>query len=201
MALESTMLPLGTPAPDFDLIDTVSGDQVKLADRSDAKVLAVIFMCNHCPYVKHIQDGLVEFGNDYADRDVAIVGISSNDPVAYPEDTPEELGAVAERLGYRFPVLFDETQEVAKAYSAACTPDFFLFGPDRTLVYRGRFDESRPNSGVPVTGADLRAALDNVLADRPVSNEQYPSMGCSIKWAPGKRAFLKTSPPISAHMR
>ena len=185
MALESTMLPLGTPAPDFDLIDTVSGDHVKLADRSDAKVLAVIFMCNHCPYVKHVQDGLVEFGNDYADRDVAIVGISSNDPVAYPEDAPEELGAVAERLGYRFPILFDETQEVAKAYSAACTPDFFLFGPDRTLVYRGRFDESRPNSGVPVTGADLRAALDNVLADRPVANEQYPSMGCSIKWAPG----------------
>ena len=119
MALESTMLPLGTPAPDFDLIDTVSGDQVKLADRSDAKVLAVIFMCNHCPYVKHVQDGLVEFGNDYADRDVAIVGISSNDPVAYPEDTPEELGAVAERLGYRFPVLFDETQQVAVQIAAA----------------------------------------------------------------------------------
>jgi peroxiredoxin len=190
MALESTMLPLGTPAPDFDLIDTVSGDQVKLADLTDAKALVVIFMCNHCPYVKHVQDGLVEFSRDYADLDVTIVGISSNDVVAYPEDAPEELGAVARKLGYGFPVLFDETQEVAKAYSAACTPDFFLFGPDRTLVYRGRFDESRPKSDVPVTGADLRAAVDAVLADEPVAGEQYPSMGCGIKWSPGNEPSL-----------
>ncbi len=190
MAVESTMLQLGTPAPDFDLTDTVSGEPVKLADLAGPKALAVIFLCNHCPYVKHVQEGLVEFGNDYADRDVAIVGISSNDPVAYPEDTPEKLGAVARRLGYPFPVLFDETQEVAKAYSAACTPDFFLFGPDRTLVYRGRFDQSRPNSGVPVTGADLRAALDAVLSDEPVPADQFPSMGCSIKWRPGNEPAL-----------
>jgi peroxiredoxin len=185
MAVESTMLRLGTPAPDFDLVDTVSGEPVKLADLSDAKALVVIFLCNHCPYVKHVQQGLVAFGDDYAARDdVAIVAISSNDPVAYPEDAPEELGAVAKRLGYRFPVLFDDTQEVAKEYSAACTPDFFVFGPDRALVYRGRFDESRPNSGAPVTGADLRTAVDSVLADEPVPGDQYPSMGCSIKWSP-----------------
>jgi peroxiredoxin len=185
MAVESTMLPLGTPAPDFDLVDTVSGDRRTLEGFAGEKALAVIFMCNHCPYVKHVQQGLVEFGNDYADRDVAIVAISSNDPAAYPDDAPDRLGAVARDLGYRFPVLFDDTQDVAKAYTAACTPDFFLFGPERTLVYRGRFDASRPGSGEPVTGADLRAAVDAVLDDRPVSDAQYPSMGCSIKWKPG----------------
>jgi peroxiredoxin len=185
MAVESTMLPLGTSAPDFDLFDSVSGDRMALADFADRKAMAVIFMCNHCPYVKHVQQGLVDLGNDYADRDAAIVAISSNDPVAYPDDAPDQLGAVARDLGYRFPVLFDETQQVAKAYTAACTPDFFVFGPDRTLVYRGRFDGSRPGSGDPVTGADLRAAVDAVLDDRPVPEAQYPSMGCSIKWKPG----------------
>ena len=185
MAVESTMLALGTRAPGFDLIDTVSGEQLELADVAGHKVLVVIFLCNHCPYVKHVQDGLVAFGNDYSGQDVAIVAIGSNDAVAYPDDGPEQLGAVAREFGYSFPVLFDEDQSVAKAYTAACTPDFFVFGPDRTLVYRGRFDESRPNSGVPVTGADLRAAVDAVLAGQPVAQTQYPSTGCSIKWKPG----------------
>lgn len=184
MAVESTMLALGTAAPDFDLLDTVSGDQLRLADL-DGKALVVIFLCNHCPYVKHVQEGLVELGNAYADSDVSIVGIGSNDAVAYPDDGPDQLGAVAREFGYQFPVLFDETQEVAKAYTAACTPDFFVFGPERKLVYRGRFDESRPNTEVPVTGRDLRAAVDAVLAGVPVASQQYPSMGCSIKWKPG----------------
>jgi peroxiredoxin len=184
MAVESTMLALGTPAPEFNLWDTVSGNQMGLADFT-GKAVVVIFLCNHCPYVKHIQTGLVEFGNDYANEDVSIVGIGSNDAVTYPDDGPEQLGAVARAFGYAFPVLFDEAQDVAKAYTAACTPDFFVFGADRTLVYRGRFDESRPNTDVPVTGADLRAAVDAVLADAPLAEPQYPSMGCSIKWKPG----------------
>jgi peroxiredoxin len=184
MAVKSTMLPLGTPAPNFDLLDTVSGSQKTLADFGGS-ALVVIFLCNHCPYVKHVQTGLAAFGNDYAGKDVSIVGIGSNDAVTYPDDGPEHLGAVAREFGYSFPVLFDETQEVAKAYTAACTPDFFVFGPDRTLAYRGRFDESRPNTDVPVTGRDLRAAVDAVLAETPVDDEQYPSMGCSIKWKPG----------------
>jgi peroxiredoxin len=184
MAVESTMLSLGTRAPDFALTDTVSGDLVSL-DNLSSKALVVMFICNHCPYVKHVQKGLVEFGRDYVDADVDIVAISANDATAYPDDSPEELAATATRLGYTFPVLYDETQEVATAYTAACTPDFFLFGPDRRLVYRGRLDGSRPNSDLPVTGADLRAAVDAVLADRPVADIQYPSMGCSIKWKAG----------------
>lgn len=185
MAVESSMLPLGTPAPAFDLPDTVAGGSVKLADVLAEKALVVIFLCNHCPYVKHLQQGFVQFGLDYADQDVAIVAISSNDAVQYPDDAPAELGARSRELGYNFPVLFDESQAVAKAYTAACTPDFFVFGPDRTLVYRGRFDESRPNTGATVTGQDLRAAVDAVLADQAVPATQYPSMGCGIKWKPG----------------
>lgn len=184
MAVESTMLPLGTEAPGFALTDTVSGDVVSL-DALTGRAVVVMFICNHCPYVKHIQHGLVEFGNDYADKDVSLVGIGSNDAVNYPDDGPEQLGAVAREYGYAFPVLYDETQEVALAYTAACTPDFFVFGPDRTLVYRGRFDESRPNSDVPVTGKDLRAAIDGVLDDSGATATQYPSMGCSIKWKSG----------------
>jgi peroxiredoxin len=184
MAVESTMLALGTPAPGFELIDTVGGDLVSF-DNLSSKALVVMFICNHCPYVKHVQKGLVELGRDYANADVDIVAISANDATAYPDDSPEELAATATQLGYTFPVLYDETQEVAAAYTAACTPDFFLFGPDRLLVYRGRLDGSRPNSGLPVTGADLRAAIDAVLAGTPVADTQYPSMGCSIKWKEG----------------
>ncbi len=185
MAAGSTMLPLGAPAPDFALTDTVSGRTVSLGDFDGVAAVGVMFICNHCPYVKHIQQGLVELGRDYREADVALVAISANDPVGYPDDAPERLAAVAQRLGYTFPVLFDATQEVAKAYTAACTPDLFLFGPDRTLVYRGQFDDSRPGSGIPVTGRDYRAAIDAVLAGEPVAADQRPSVGCSIKWRPG----------------
>ena len=185
MAVTSTMLPLGTTAPKFDLPDTATGDMVSVDDFADAKGLLVMFICNHCPYVQHIRHGLVELGNDYANGDLGIVAISSNDPAAYPTDAPEEMAREAREFGYRFPYLYDESQEVAKAYTAMCTPDFFLFGRDRTLVYRGRFDEARPNTIGKVTGADLRLAIDAVLNDEPVSEEQFPSMGCSIKWKPG----------------
>lgn len=184
MAAKPTMLPLGAAAPEFSLPDTVGGAEIAIGDLP-GKALVVIFLCNHCPYVKHVQAGLVAFSRDYADKDVSIVGIGSNDAVGYPDDAPERLGAVARELGYNFPVLYDESQAVAKAYTAACTPDFFIFGPDRTLVYRGRFDESRPNSDIPVTGADLRAAVDAVLAGGPVADPQFPAIGCSIKWRPG----------------
>ena len=185
MAVTSTMLPLGTTAPKFDLPDTATGDMVSVDDFADAKGLLVMFICNHCPYVQHIRHGLVELGNDYANGDLGIVAISSNDPAAYPTDAPEEMAREAREFGYRFPYLYDESQEVAKAYTAMCTPDFFLFGRERTLVYRGRFDEARPNTIGKVTGADLRLAIDAVLNDEPVSEEQFPSMGCSIKWKPG----------------
>ena len=185
MAVTSTMLPLGTTAPKFDLPDTATGDMVSVDDFADAKGLLVMFICNHCPYVQHIRHGLVELGNDYANGDLGIVAISSNDPAAYPTDAPEEMAREAQEFGYRFPYLYDESQEVAKAYTAMCTPDFFLFGRERTLVYRGRFDEARPNTIGKVTGADLRLAIDAVLNDEPVSEEQFPSMGCSIKWKPG----------------
>jgi len=184
MAMESTMLTLGTTAPAFDLPDAVGGGRVNSADLK-SKALLVMFICNHCPYVKHLQAGLAEFGRDYADADVDIIGISSNDVGQYPDDSPEQIAVISKEVGYTFPVLYDESQDIAKAYTAACTPDFFLFGADRTLVYRGRFDSSRPNSDVPVTGEDLRAALDAVLADGPVPADQFPSMGCGIKWKPG----------------
>ena len=178
----STMLPLGTPAPDFALSDAVSGRIVSLSDFKAKKAIVVMFICNHCPYVKHVQAGLVKLGQDYETSEAAIVAISANDAAAYPEDSPKKLGAEARRVGYRFPYLHDETQEVAQAFHAACTPDFFLFGPDRTLGYRGQFDASRPGNGLPVTGADLRTAIDAVLAGRPVPPEQKPSLGCNIKW-------------------
>ncbi|MEX2323073.1 MAG: thioredoxin family protein [Acidimicrobiia bacterium] len=185
MAATSTMLPLGTTAPPFSLPDTVSGRTVSLDDYADNKALLVMFICNHCPYVKHVRDGLAALGRDYAGADIGIVAISPNDPTEHPDDSPEAMAAEAKDAGYVFPYLYDEPQEVAKAYTAICTPDFFLFGPDRTLVYRGRMDESRPNMPLPVTGEELRAAIDAVLADESVAEEQYPSMGCSIKWRPG----------------
>jgi peroxiredoxin len=181
------MLALGTDAPDFSLPDVVSGNNVSLSDYSDKTGLLVMFICNHCPYVKHVRQELAQIGKDYADSSIGIVAISSNDPDVSPGDSPELMKEEAATQGYVFPYLFDESQQVAAAYTAMCTPDFFLFGPDRTLVYRGRMDESRPDSGVPVTGKDLRAAIDAVLADAPVSEEQYPSMGCSIKWSEGRQ--------------
>jgi peroxiredoxin len=185
MSAISSMLDLGTSAPVFDLVDTVSGERVSLTDFDSKKGLLVMFICNHCPYVKHVRDGLARFGADYRDRDLGIVAISSNDPSDYPEDSPDAMKAEAINHGYSFPYLFDEDQSVAAAYTAVCTPDFFLFDDDRSLVYRGRFDESRPNSGIPVTGADLRAAVDALLGDGPINPDQHPSMGCSIKWHSG----------------
>jgi peroxiredoxin len=185
MAVTSTMLPLGTIAPDFALPDVVSGNQVSLSDFDDAPAMLVMFICNHCPYVQHVRAELARFGRDYQGRGLGIVAISPNDIDVYPEDGPDAMRREAETHGYTFPYLFDEDQGVAAAYTAMCTPDFFLFDAGRELVYRGRFDESRPNSGVQATGADLRAAVDAVLAGNAVSEEQWPSMGCSIKWKPG----------------
>ncbi|MCU0280962.1 MAG: thioredoxin family protein [Acidimicrobiia bacterium] len=184
MAVNSTMLALGTPAPSFALAEPLTGSEVSSADFSQPALL-VMFICNHCPYVKHVRSGLVQLRADYSTADLGMVAISANDPGSHPGDAPERIAEEAQAQGYRFPYLFDETQETALAYTAACTPDFFLFGPDRRLVYRGRLDGSRPDSGVPVTGEDLRRAIDAVLAGRPAPAEQYPSMGCSIKWRPG----------------
>lgn len=181
----STMLPLGTTAPDFELPDTVSGRTVRLADFRAKHGLVVIFLCKHCPYVKHVRQGLAQFGRDYAKKDLAIVAISANDPSTHPDDAPEQLGAEARSAGYTFPVVFDESQEVAKSYTAACTPDFFLFDRQRKLVYRGQFDASRPDNGVPVTGTDLRSAIDALLAGKPIAKEQKSSLGCNIKWRAG----------------
>jgi peroxiredoxin len=181
---ESTMLPLGTKAPDFSLVN-VDGRTVSLNDFADAPALLVIFMCNHCPFVKHLAAALAQLAPVYMARQVAIVGINSNDAASYPADSPEQMVREAEERGYQFPYLYDETQEVAKAYRAACTPDFFLFDGERRLVYRGQFDDSRPDSGIPITGRDLRAALDAVLAGKKPSPEQRPSIGCNIKWKPG----------------
>jgi len=177
----STMVPLGTPASDFRLPDT-GGKPVALGDFKDAPALLVVFMCNHCPFVKHIRNGLAQFARDYQQRGLAMVGINSNDVANYPEDSPAKMAEEAKRAGYVFPYLYDETQAVAKTYRAACTPDFFLYDRDRRLVYRGQFDDSRPGNGRAVTGADLRAAADAVLQGKAVSTEQRPSIGCNIKW-------------------
>jgi peroxiredoxin len=181
----SSMLPLGTEAPAFRLPDP-SGKLVALDDFADAPALLVAFLCNHCPYVKHLRAGLARFAADTEGRGLALVAINANDFRAYPEDAPPRMAEEAARAGWRFPYLVDESQEVAKAYHAACTPDFFLFDRSRRLVYRGQFDGSRPGNGVPVTGSDLRAAVDAVLAGRPVPGEQHPSVGCGIKWRPGR---------------
>lgn len=180
----STMLPLGTKAPDFSLIN-VDGRTVSLADFTTSRALLVVFMCNHCPFVKHIADELAAIARDYMPQGVGMVGINSNDTSKHPEDSPEQMVHEAEMRGYMFPYLFDEEQEVAKAYKAACTPDFFLFDEDQTLVYRGQLDSSRPGNGIDVTGNDLRAAIDAVLAGRPIPDPQVPSIGCNIKWRAG----------------
>jgi peroxiredoxin len=178
----STMLSLGTAAPDFSLVN-VDGRTVSVADFKDAKALLVVFMCNHCPFVKHITSELARLAIDYQPQGLGMVGINSNDVSSHPDDSPEQMVHEAELQGYSFPYLFDDTQEVAKAYRAACTPDFFLFDGEQKLVYRGQLDSSRPGNDIPVTGQDLRAAIDAVLAGKEVSADQTPSIGCNIKWA------------------
>ncbi len=181
----STMaMELGSHAPPFTLPDT-DGNTVSIDDFADRKALLVMFICNHCPYVKHVADELARLGRDYEPRGVGIVAISSNDVANYPDDSPQKMKEEKAARGYTFPYLFDETQEVAKAYQAACTPDFFLFDDQRRLVYRGQLDDSRPGNDSPVTGKDLREALDAVLAGSPVPTVQKPSMGCNIKWKKG----------------
>lgn len=178
----SRMLALGTKAPDFTLPDVVSGKAVTLAGLSAKKALLVMFICNHCPYVQHIKPELSKIGKDYAGKNIAIVAISSNDAAGYPDDAPDHLKKMAKELAFTFPYCYDESQDVAKRYAAACTPDFFLFDDKRALVYRGQLDDSRPGNGKPVTGKDLRSAMDAVLNGKPVSAEQKPSIGCNIKW-------------------
>jgi peroxiredoxin len=181
----STMLPLGTVAPAFSLPDAVSGKNVAIDDFKNAPALLVMFICNHCPFVKHVRSELAKLARDYQAQGVAIVGISSNDIQTHPDDSPAKMAEEAKAAGYTFPYLFDETQAVAKAYQAACTPDFFVFDKDRKLAYRGQLDDSRPSNGLPVTGQDLRAAPDTVLAGSAISGEQRPSIGCNIKWKAG----------------
>ena len=178
----STMLALGTQAPAFRLPDVVSGEEVSLETFASKKALLVMFICRHCPYVIHVQEELSRIGMEYLDKDVGIVAIGSNDVEGYPDDAPESLKEMALELGFRFPYLYDESQEVAKAYTAACTPDFFVFNEKRNMVYRGQLDSSRPRNDLPVTGEDLRSALDAVLADKPLAPDQKPSVGCNIKW-------------------
>ena len=181
--IPSAMMPLGTIAPDFTLPDTVSGKSFTLNDISGAKGILVMFICNHCPYVKKIEQGLAQLGKDYVDSGIGIVAINANDTVNYPDDAPDKMKALAEHFGYTFPYLFDETQEVAHAYNAACTPDLFLFAADLKCVYRGQFDSARPGNDAPTTGADIRQAMDLLIAGKPVPAEgQCPSVGCSIKW-------------------
>ncbi|MBR9919866.1 MAG: thioredoxin family protein [Bacteroidetes bacterium] len=183
MALtESNMLPLGTKAPDFTLPDTVSGKELSLNDIASDKATVIMFLCNHCPYVIHVNPELSKLAEEYQEKGVAFVGISSNDVDRYPDDAPDKMTEFAKSEGYSFPYLYDETQEVAKAYDAACTPDFYVFDGDQKLVYRGRLDASRPGNSEGLTGADLRAALDAVLAGEEVSAVQYPSAGCGLKW-------------------
>jgi peroxiredoxin len=183
MALtESTMLELGTVAPDISLADVVTGKTVSRDDFHGKKGLLVMFICTHCPYVKHVEQGLAKLGKDYAGEPLGIIAISSNDITTHPADGPAGLKQQAETYGFAFPYLYDETQAIAHAYKAACTPDFFLFDSDLRLAYRGQFDGSRPGNGIPVTGQDLRAAIDQVLAGRPVPSDQSASIGCNIKW-------------------
>jgi peroxiredoxin len=184
VAVTSTMLPLGTRAPEFRLPDP-GGKLCALADFQNAAALVVVFLCNHCPYVKHLRAGLAQLAREYQPRGVAVVGINANDVAHYPADSPARMAEEAQAVGYSFPYLYDATQEVAQAYRAACTPDFYVFDRAQRLAYRGQFDESRPGNGLPVTGQDLRAALEAVLAGRPVSGPQKPSLGCNIKWKPG----------------
>ena len=185
MALTSSILPLGTTAPPFTLHDVVSGQRYSLDSFAAKTGLLVMFICRHCPYVVHVEQELARLGRDYRDSGLGIVAISSNDPVGYPDDAPPQLKEMALRLDFAFPFCHDETQEVAKAYRAACTPEFYLFDRDRRLVYHGQLDDSRPGNNKPITGRDVRAAIEAALAGKPVDGHQRPSIGCSIKWKPG----------------
>lgn len=182
MAESSNMLPLGTVAPGFSLVDTRSNKQVSLAELKSPIATVIMFICNHCPYVKHLQSALVEVANTYQAKGIAFIAISSNDVDAYPDDSPENMRIEAETHHYPFPYLYDESQAVAKAYQAACTPDFYIFDKQLQCVYRGRFDDSTPRNNVPVTGKDLRQALDHILLNQPISSDQKASLGCGIKW-------------------
>lgn len=188
------MLPLGTAAPNFQLTDVVNGKTVSLETFKDKKALLVMFICVHCPYVKHVRDQIAQIGRDYQAENLGIVAISSNDISQYPEDAPEGMKQMTQALGFTFPFCYDETQEVAIAYHAACTPDFFLFDQQRKLVYRGQLDNSRPESGIPPTGRDLRSAIDAVLKNSPITSDQKPSLGCNIKWKKGNEpAYFHSS--------
>jgi peroxiredoxin len=178
----SNMLPLGTQAPDFSLQDVVSEKILSLQQLKSDKATVIMFICNHCPYVKHVQHELVRVANDYQAKGVRFIAINANDIANYPEDAPDKMRKVAQQLGYPFPYLFDETQEAARAYQAACTPDFYVFDKDLKCVYRGQFDDSRPKNNIPVTGKDLRAVLDCILANKSIDPQQKPSVGCNIKW-------------------
>lgn len=178
----SNMLPLGTKAPNFTLLDTVTGNDFNLSKLEPAHATVIMFICNHCPFVKHVDAGMVALANDYQKKGIDFIAISSNDVENYPQDAPDLMKVEALRTGYTFPYLYDETQEVAKAYAAACTPDFYIFDRDMNCAYRGQLDDSRPGNGRPVSGNDMRAALDQILDRKPVSGTQIPSMGCNIKW-------------------
>lgn len=179
---ESKMLPLGTVAPGFELEDVTTGKRVKLTESPEFTATVIMFICNHCPYVKHINTELTKLASDYIHKGVRFIAISSNDVAHYPDDSPENMKAAAKAHNYPFPYLYDETQEVAKAYNAACTPDFYVFGNDLSLVYRGQLDDSRPGNNIPVTGSSIRQALDCLLNDKPINFVQKPSLGCNIKW-------------------
>jgi peroxiredoxin len=178
----SVMLPLGTIAPSFNLPDTVSGKQLSLEELKSPVATLIMFICNHCPFVKHVNQELVRLANDYQSKGLSIIAISSNDVINYPQDGPEKMRETAQQQGYSFPYLYDESQQVARDYEAACTPDFYLFDSDLKLVYRGQLDDSRPGNGIPVTGKDIRNAIDSILSGQEISNQQYPSIGCNIKW-------------------
>jgi peroxiredoxin len=192
----STMLPLGNKAPAFSL-PNVDGKTITLDDFAQARGLVVMFICNHCPFVKHLRSALAEFGKECQTKGLGVVAINPNDAAAYPDDSPAKMVEEARAVGYTFPYLYDATQAVAKAYRAACTPDFYVFNADQALVYRGQYDDSRPGNGKPITGADLRNAVDTVLAGRPPLLEQRPSIGCNIKWRPGNEPEYFTGQPAA----
>lgn len=181
-ATPSQMVPLGTITPDFELPDAVSGKTMSLNELKSDVATVIMFICNHCPFVKFVQAELVKLTNDYKSTSVSFIAINCNDVENYPEDSPDNMKKVADTLGYNFPFLFDASQDVARAYNAACTPDFYIYDREMKLVYRGQLDDARPNNGIPITGKDIRAALDNILAGKPVSSDQKPSIGCDIKW-------------------